>query len=49
MSVRVNKTIIINGVTIELADLIDRPHEFMDLLRTQFNESTFEKKPSETY
>jgi hypothetical protein len=49
MSVRVNKTIVINGVTIELADLIDRPHEFIDLLHTQFNESTFEKKPSETY
>lgn len=49
MSVRVNKTIIINGVTIELADLIDRPYEFIDLLHTQFNESTFEKKSSETY
>ena len=49
MSVRVNKTIYINGIAIDLVDFIDRPYEFMDLLRTQFNEFTFKKKSSETH
>lgn len=49
MAVRVNKSIIVNGHTIELEDLVDHPWAFMDLLRTQFNESTFDQKSSETY
>ena len=49
MAVRVNKSIIVNGTTIELEDLIDHPWAFTDLLRTQFNESTFVKKDSESY
>lgn len=49
MSVRVNKTITVNNTEIELTDLIDHPWAFMDLLRTQFSTSTFEKKDSETY
>lgn len=49
MSVRVNKSITINGIVIELTDLVDHPWAFIDILRTQFSESTFEKKSSETY
>ena len=49
MSVRVNKSIIVNGQTIELVDLVNRPCDFLDLLKTQFRESTFEKKSTESY
>lgn len=49
MSVRVNKSITVNGIVIELTDLIDHPWAFVDILRTQFSESTFEMKSSETY
>jgi hypothetical protein len=49
MSVRVNKSITVNGIVIELTDLIDHPWAFIDILRTQFSESTFEMKSSETY
>lgn len=49
MSVRVNKSITVDGIVIELTDLIDHPWAFMDILRTQFSESTFEMKSSETY
>lgn len=44
MTVRVNKSITINGRTIELSDLVDRPWIYLDLIRTQFKESTFKRK-----
>lgn len=49
MAVRVNKSVIVNGTIIELEDLIDHPWAFTDLLRTQFNESTYLKKDNESY
>lgn len=49
MSVRVNKSITVDGIVIELTDLIDHPWAFIDILRTQFSESTFKMKSSETY
>lgn len=48
MTVRVNKSITINGRTIELSDLVDRPWIYLDLIRTQFKESTFKRKLTES-
>ena len=48
MTVRVNKSITINDITIELKDFIDHPEKYLDIFRAQFKSSTFEKKSQET-
>lgn len=49
MTVRVNKTIILNNETVNLTDVISNPSKYIASLQSEFNQSTIKQKSFENY